>query len=119
GRRGGGGKHHGTKGQTRGGGGHGGCLGHRGGRGAPRAEGGGPPQTPRLQQERERGAYGIRTRAAPVRGRCPRPLDECAGRFSVAGVVAEPVHAGTVAEARREASPRGRSARGRREGPGR
>src|SRR5436853_3542508 len=34
---------------------------------------------------RERGAYGIRTRAAAVRGRCPRPLDECAGRFSVAG----------------------------------
>ena len=30
------------------------------------------------------GAYGIRTRAAAVRGRCPRPLDECAGRFSVA-----------------------------------
>src|SRR5436853_1576436 len=29
---------------------------------------------------RERGAYGIRTRAAAVRGRCPRPLDECAGR---------------------------------------
>src|SRR5206468_12771258 len=27
----------------------------------------------------ERGAYGIRTRAAAVRGRCPRPLDECAG----------------------------------------
>jgi hypothetical protein len=27
-----------------------------------------------------RGAYGIRTRAAAVRGRCPRPLDECAGR---------------------------------------
>jgi integrase len=26
-----------------------------------------------------RGAYGIRTRAAAVRGRCPRPLDECAG----------------------------------------
>ena len=24
------------------------------------------------------GAYGIRTRAAAVRGRCPRPLDECA-----------------------------------------
>src|SRR5947207_14005394 len=31
-----------------------------------------------------RGAYGIRTRAAAVRGRCPRPLDECAERFSVA-----------------------------------
>ena len=29
---------------------------------------------------RFRGAYGIRTRAAAVRGRCPRPLDECAGR---------------------------------------
>jgi hypothetical protein len=27
-----------------------------------------------------RGAYGIRTRAAAVRGRCPRPLDECARR---------------------------------------
>jgi hypothetical protein len=26
------------------------------------------------------GAYGIRTRAAAVRGRCPRPLDECARR---------------------------------------
>ena len=26
------------------------------------------------------GAYGIRTRAAAVRGRCPRPLDECAER---------------------------------------
>ena len=26
-----------------------------------------------------KGAYGIRTRAAAVRGRCPRPLDECAG----------------------------------------
>ena len=25
-----------------------------------------------------KGAYGIRTRAAAVRGRCPRPLDECA-----------------------------------------
>src|SRR5262249_21225727 len=31
-----------------------------------------------------KGAYGIRTRAAAVRARCPRPLDECAGRFSVA-----------------------------------
>src|SRR5215210_4182691 len=29
-------------------------------------------------QARLRGAYGIRTRAAAVRGRCPRPLDECA-----------------------------------------
>ena len=28
-----------------------------------------------------RGAYGIRTRAAAVRGQCPRPLDECARRF--------------------------------------
>ena len=28
----------------------------------------------------DRGAYGIRTRAAAVRGRCPRPLDECAER---------------------------------------
>ena len=27
-----------------------------------------------------KGAYGIRTRAAAVRGRCPRPLDECARR---------------------------------------
>src|SRR5689334_17844488 len=35
----------------------------------------------------ERGAYGIRTRAAAVRGRCPRPLDECARRrLSVATV---------------------------------
>jgi integrase len=28
-----------------------------------------------------KGAYGIRTRAAAVRGRCPRPLDECARRI--------------------------------------
>src|SRR6184192_2716610 len=40
----------------------------------------GPSHTPL------KGAYGIRTRAAAVRGRCPRPLDECAeGGFSVAG----------------------------------
>src|SRR5579875_205037 len=33
----------------------------------------------------QKGAYGIRTRAAAVRGRCPRPLDECASeRLSVA-----------------------------------
>jgi hypothetical protein len=31
-----------------------------------------------LNQKALRGAYGIRTRAAAVRGRCPRPLDECA-----------------------------------------
>src|SRR5512132_3099874 len=31
-----------------------------------------------------KGAYGIRTRAAAVRGRCPRPLDECAVRAIVA-----------------------------------
>jgi hypothetical protein len=34
-----------------------------------------------------KGAYGIRTRAAAVRGRCPRPLDECARRrLSVATI---------------------------------
>src|SRR6266511_2633928 len=39
----------------------------------------------RRSQEARKGAYGIRTRAAAVRGRCPRPLDECAGRrFSLA-----------------------------------
>ena len=38
----------------------------------------------RPSQARERGAYGIRTRATAVRGRRPRPLDECAERFSVA-----------------------------------
>src|SRR6266550_931407 len=32
----------------------------------------------RLNRAPLRGAYGIRTRAAAVRGRCPRPLDECA-----------------------------------------
>src|ERR671934_83633 len=38
-----------------------------------------------LKRPAYEGAYGIRTRAAAVRGRCPRPLDECAvGRFSVA-----------------------------------
>src|SRR5436189_6249499 len=37
------------------------------------------PARTRMRQ----GAYGIRTRAAAVRGRCPRPLDECAGRDSV------------------------------------
>ena len=35
-----------------------------------------------FQSNRE-GAYGIRTRAAAVRGRCPRPLDECAERRPV------------------------------------
>ena len=32
----------------------------------------------RLCDNGPKGAYGIRTRAAAVRGRCPRPLDECA-----------------------------------------
>jgi hypothetical protein len=32
----------------------------------------------RLNHVTLEGAYGIRTRAAAVRGRCPRPLDECA-----------------------------------------
>ncbi len=32
--------------------------------------------------ERKKGPYGIRTRAAAVRGRCPRPLDEWAERRS-------------------------------------
>jgi hypothetical protein len=31
-----------------------------------------------LEQETREGPYGIRTRAAAVRGRCPRPLDEWA-----------------------------------------
>ena len=31
-----------------------------------------------LSQARLKGPYGIRTRAAAVRGRCPRPLDEWA-----------------------------------------
>jgi integrase len=35
---------------------------------------------PGLRTASCRGAYGIRTRAAAVRGRCPRPLDECARR---------------------------------------
>jgi hypothetical protein len=37
-----------------------------------------------------KGAYGIRTRAAAVRGRCPRPLDECAGCRSLASGVGDP-----------------------------
>src|SRR5919201_415068 len=38
-----------------------------------------------------RGAYGIRTRAAAVRGRCPRPLDECAAqRPSLAAIRRHP-----------------------------
>ena len=50
-----------------------------------------------LSQEREnpaiaglshQGAYGIRTRAAAVRGRCPRPLDECARRAQFSGATA-------------------------------
>jgi hypothetical protein len=55
-------------------------------------------------QDAEKGAYGIRTRAAAVRGRCPRPLDECAGGFSVAAARAEPSHAGKVAQEARRAS---------------
>jgi hypothetical protein len=39
-----------------------------------------------------RGAYGIRTRAAAVRGRCPRPLDECARRGgSLADQIRSPI----------------------------
>jgi hypothetical protein len=38
----------------------------------------------RLAHAAPKGAYGIRTRAAAVRGRCPRPLDECAAAPSVA-----------------------------------
>src|SRR4029078_10361486 len=34
----------------------------------------------RAPVQTRKGAYGIRTRAAAVRGRCPRPLDECALR---------------------------------------
>ena len=46
-----------------------------------------------------RGAYGIRTRAAAVRGRCPRPLDECARRgLSVAASWADPAQAERVAD---------------------
>src|SRR5438105_13947794 len=37
-------------------------------------------KSPAEQELCRRGAYGIRTRAAAVRGRCPRPLDECARR---------------------------------------
>jgi hypothetical protein len=43
-----------------------------------------PATSLRVRVATTRGAYGIRTRAAAVRGRCPRPLDECAGRLSVA-----------------------------------
>ncbi len=38
---------------------------------------------PRVCGAFQGGAYGIRTRAAAVRGRCPRPLDECARRLRV------------------------------------
>ena len=41
-------------------------------------------KTPRFAGFSLVGAYGIRTRAAAVRGRCPRPLDECAAASSVA-----------------------------------
>jgi hypothetical protein len=37
-------------------------------------------KTPALAGVSIRGAYGIRTRATAVRGRRPRPLDECARR---------------------------------------
>ena len=51
----------------------------------------------------EDSAYGIRTRAAAVRGRCPRPLDECAleRRISVARLAAAPVEARTASAPRR------------------
>ena len=41
------------------------------------------------------GAYGIRTRVSALRGRCPRPLDECAERAS------------SLASRARQQSPRG------------
>ena len=45
-----------------------------------------------LAQTTLRGAYGIRTRAAAVRGRCPRPLDECARRGgSLADQIRSPI----------------------------
>ena len=51
-----------------------------------------------------RGAYGIRTRAAAVRGRCPRPLDECARQSrSVAANGALPARARTVEKTSRRA----------------
>src|SRR5579884_1012346 len=60
----------------------------------------------------QKGAYGIRTRAAAVRGRCPRPLDECAGRrVSVAAAWARRPHARTVVQARREGRERRRHER--------
>src|SRR5919108_21783 len=37
------------------------------------------PDNDVVRKTSRKGAYGIRTRAAAVRGRCPRPLDECAG----------------------------------------
>src|SRR4051794_36089393 len=40
-----------------------------------------------LSQDAVKGAYGIRTRAAAVRGRCPRPLDECAVEPDCSGVL--------------------------------
>ncbi len=42
-----------------------------------------PMRRNRLNRVPLKGAYGIRTRAAAVRGRCPRPLDECARRRAV------------------------------------
>jgi hypothetical protein len=39
----------------------------------------------RLDFVTQKGAYGIRTRAAAVRGRCPRPLDECAATSHFSG----------------------------------
>src|SRR5437763_774456 len=46
------------------------------------------------------GAYGIRARAAAVRVRCPRPLDECAGGFSVDGAGQNRSHARKMAQTR-------------------
>ena len=61
-----------------------------------------------------KGAYGIRTRAAAVRGRCPRPLDECAARrLSVAASGHIPAHVEKALRSAREAS-RGAAGGGRR-----
>jgi hypothetical protein len=49
----------------------------------------------RRRRAHEKGPYGIRTRAAAVRGRCPRPLDEWAERNPVYRGVGTVVLAGT------------------------
>jgi hypothetical protein len=71
----------------------------------------------RASVERRKGPYGIRTRAAAVRGRCPRPLDEWAARGAivangfrrrVATAAAQRSAAARWAQARAVALPRGR-----------